>query len=440
VLAAAVMVAALHTPAAAQEKRPLPDYDGRESETTAGDVLIWVPRVILYPAYLVSEYIIRKPFGYVITKAEQKELPTFLADFFTFGEDRSAGLLPTFLIDFGTTAGFLPSGGFYFFWNDVGIKGHQVRLRAAFGGEDWVQVRYADRFNFGPNDRYRIGMVGELNRRKDWLFAGIGPLVEADSPYRYGEDRLDGGIRFRMDIGSRGFLTTETRARRVEYFDGGCCDDPSVAEQIAAGALPLPPRLGEGFAAFQQTVRVAMDTRGTRPGPETGLRGELRGALSADLRQSGAGWVSYGATLGGFLDIYRNRVLGLTLSADFAEPFGDGEVPFSELIQMGGDDVMASLQQGHLRDRSSISARLDYRWPVWTWLDGWMFATAGNVFGAQLDGFDPELMRMSFGFGLRTANPADHRFQFMVAAGTDPLGEGGAISSVRVVLGTTSGF
>ena len=33
------------------EKRPVPEYDGRDEPTTAGDVLIWVPRILVSPLF-----------------------------------------------------------------------------------------------------------------------------------------------------------------------------------------------------------------------------------------------------------------------------------------------------------------------------------------------------------------------------------------------------
>jgi hypothetical protein len=38
-------------------KRPLPDYEGRDRESTATeDALLFVPRLVLFPVYLVTEY------------------------------------------------------------------------------------------------------------------------------------------------------------------------------------------------------------------------------------------------------------------------------------------------------------------------------------------------------------------------------------------------
>ena len=52
--------------------RPVPDYDGRgEEPTDAGDVLLWVPRILVSPLYLTTEFLLRRPLGFVISEAEE---------------------------------------------------------------------------------------------------------------------------------------------------------------------------------------------------------------------------------------------------------------------------------------------------------------------------------------------------------------------------------
>src|SRR5262245_46001220 len=55
-------------------QRAVPDYRGQKPPPpTTGDVLIWGPRVILFPAYLVTEYVVRAPVGGVATVAEKDD-------------------------------------------------------------------------------------------------------------------------------------------------------------------------------------------------------------------------------------------------------------------------------------------------------------------------------------------------------------------------------
>src|SRR5690242_17423021 len=81
----AIIAVAPHTanaadaePAPTSPKRALPDYDGRGNPEASSSPALWVPRVLLSPAYLVSEYGIRRPLGFLISSAERAGLPGML--------------------------------------------------------------------------------------------------------------------------------------------------------------------------------------------------------------------------------------------------------------------------------------------------------------------------------------------------------------------------
>src|SRR5688572_3986494 len=81
------------------KKRPTPEYDGRPEESnTAEDVALAIPRVVLFPTWLVSEFIVRRPLEWFVTNAEKNQWPALLLEFFTFGEERKVGLFPTGLV------------------------------------------------------------------------------------------------------------------------------------------------------------------------------------------------------------------------------------------------------------------------------------------------------------------------------------------------------
>ncbi|HYP90115.1 MAG TPA: hypothetical protein VEQ59_18220, partial [Polyangiaceae bacterium] len=49
-------------------KRAKPDYDGRGgTPQPPARKALWVPRVLLFPAYVVSEYLVRRPLAAAIT-------------------------------------------------------------------------------------------------------------------------------------------------------------------------------------------------------------------------------------------------------------------------------------------------------------------------------------------------------------------------------------
>src|SRR5690606_16142816 len=146
-----------------------PDYDAVSDPVTAGEAGLWVPRVLLSPPYPGSEYVVRRPLGHVGTTAEKNQWPALLVDFFTFGPERKAGVIPTGIIDFGLR----PSVGLYFFWNEFLAENNALRARAATGGHDWWWFQLTDRLEVLPG--HDIALRGEFSTRPDRVFTGLGP-------------------------------------------------------------------------------------------------------------------------------------------------------------------------------------------------------------------------------------------------------------------------
>jgi hypothetical protein len=446
-------------PIADDDERPVPDYDGRGDEpTTAGDVLLWIPRIVLSPLYFVSEFVVRRPLGAVVSWAEEEELPKLLVDFFTFGPDRNIGIVPTALIDFG----FNPSVGVYHFWNEFLADNNKFRARAATWGPRWLMLKVADRLEV--YDDHELSVRFEFEKRPDWVFYGLGPLSQSDDESRFSETRVDGGFGYQAKLWRSSEVNAFVGVRHVRFEpDEGCCDEPTVAESIAARPTFEPPGLREGYFVLRQGVDLKLDTRKRRnlgepregsdfvSPPGSGVRLDVRaehaGALERTRPFPGDNpvlyeWMKYGATLGGFADLTgEQRVVGLSVIVDFADPLReDRAIPFTEQVSLGGDRPLRGYLQGRLIDRSSAVALFEYRWPVWVWLDGTIHYGVGNVFGEHLDGFELAKLRQSFGIGMRGIGSPDHVFELLVAAGTETFDEGAGFDTLRVVLGATSGF
>ena len=435
-----------------EDQRPIPDYDGREEPTSPGRALLWVPRVLLYPVYLASEYLVRRPLGWLVSTAEREHWPALLFNFFTFG-DRQGGIVPTWLIDYGLR----PSFGVYAFWNDFLVANNDLRLRVAYGGSDLWQARMTDRFPLGSGT---LSLTGLYESRPDSVYYGLGP-DEDDARARYyrRQARAFGVYDLPWVRSSR--LRLGLGIRELE-LDGSvrCCDDPSVDEQVQAGAYPPPPGMDQVFGVFDQAMELVLDSRWpltpanlelasdyVSP-PGTGVRWAVRADLAELTGQSLAategladGWLHYGTSLGGYWDITgEQRSLGLTAIVDFVDPLGSGAVPLTDLVTLGGERPLQGYLGNRQLGRSSAALRLEYRWPVAVWLDGELLYETGNVFGKALSGFEPGELRSSFGFGLSAVGQQDHKFQLLLAVGMSPYDAGAQVDSFRFVLGTTAGF
>ncbi|MEJ7728883.1 MAG: BamA/TamA family outer membrane protein [Polyangiaceae bacterium] len=420
------------------DKQERPSYDGREDEgASAGEVLLWVPRVALFPVYVVSEYVVRKPLGAATVWVEENDAIAFLEDLFTFGPTQNIGIVPTALLDFG----FQTSVGVYFWYDDFITKGNQFRVHAATGGIDWLRLTVADRFPIDTRTHFKLRF--EASRRPDFRFYGIGPeSLKADGS-TYQAQWLDFSAGLVSEIGEASAFEFYNSVRVTE-FDATEADatdeEPVLAARVAEGRYPLPPGI-EGYTSYKQGLRLALDSRPPRPQPGTGVRFDTGVEHAFELQRPGhRRWLRYGATLGGFVDIWQQRVISLSVSAAFADPLDDDEVPFTELVQLGGDQAMRGFRPGRLMGRSAAVATFEYRYPIWATLDGAFTVGCGNVFDEHLEGFDPERFRLSFTGGIRTAGERDHSFDILMGAGTETFAEGTELNSLRLVIGATRHF
>jgi hypothetical protein len=442
------------------DRRTPPDYDNRDEVTTAGDAALWVPRVAFYPAYLVTEYLVRAPLGALTVAVESNDVIGTLEDIFTFGPDNNIAIVPTGFVDFG----FRPSIGVFFSYDDFLAKGNDLVATVSTGGERYYRGAAADRISMG--DQSFLQLEIDAIERPDLLYWGIGPRTLDSAEASYDLRTIGGGVRVHVDlvksgIGKKGnFFEGWLLTRGADFGNGDCagavdrqsgafsCSDATILEQVRRGRYDLPPGF-EGYAVVKTGGRLVLDSRDPRPAPGTGVALDLQGEHVGDVMgPETSGWVNYGATAAAFVDLTgTQRVLSLSVGARFADALRDGyAIPFTELVgnrrfdDIPDSELLHGFRPGRLLGESAAVAALEYRWPVWTFLDGVMQGGVANTFGPHLEDFDPELLRFAFSGGLRSSNHRDHSFNFLLGFGTETFEQGAALTSVRFLFGGTTGF
>lgn len=421
------------------EKREVPDYDGRDEPTEAGEVLLWIPRIALSPLYLVSEYVVRRPIGFLVSEAERAQLPEFLYNLFTWGAEHEMGLIPIAFVDFG----FDPSLGVYFFWDKALIEQHDLRFRASTWGEDWLAVRLTDRFHLvGLSDDTDLVFEAAAVNRPDYAFYGVGPRSLERDISRYGALTQDVTLKLDHGFWRASRFTSTLGLRSVTFHEGNYDDDPTVETQVARGVFAEPDGFDAGYTLLFGQATLAIDSRRPRPASGSGFRVEVTTRHSADVRaQSANGFIRYGGSAGGFLDLNdRGRVVSLSATAIFVDPLGRSTIPFTELAAVGGELSMRGFVPGRLLDRSAAFGTLRYRWPIWVFLDGSIQLAVGNVFGEHLTGLRPGLMRFSGAIGIESVRSPDSSLELLFGVGSETFDDGGEVTSMRLVVGTNNGF
>lgn len=425
------------------ERRAVPDLDGRpDPGLDPADAALWVPRIVFAPFYLLAEYVLRRPIGWFLTTAERERW-----DLLQFaGRPPGAldwGLVPTVLIDFG----FRPAAGLYVWLNNAGFRGHSIRMRVGFGGLDWLRATIVDRIHFDA--RTNIQAYFSASTRPDNIFVGFGPSDAFEARQsRYARERLEGALTFTYRPWRASHIRITAGVHTNHFYDPGEVDPPEQPTGQAArqGLYPslgtsLPPGY-DGYLSAWQRIDGSVDTR--LPGlgqSRSGVRAEAFAEVEYDLvRPLERRWMTYGGGVGGYVDVHAGRTLGLWVATELATPFGSEPIPFTELPDLGLRGRMAGFRRGWITGPSAISASLEYRYPIWAALDGFVSVATGNAFGPELRDFDFEDLRMSFMLGLRTIGDPDHAITLQIGFGTRTFAQGLDPESLRFTIGTQEGF
>jgi hypothetical protein len=418
-------------------KKQVPDYDGRGPEPkTPGDAALWVPRVILSPLYLVTEYGIREPLSLAIPAAERADLPRKVYNFFTFGPEHKAGIVPVGFIDFD----FNPSVGVYAFWRDAFAKGNDWSVHTEAWPWNWYALSFKESTRLDDNLVLQFHLSGV--HRPDRVFYGLGPRSLQSSQSRFTEAVTEESAMLDWKYLRASRVQLEVGLRSVSLGPGYFGEDPSLEREAATGAFALPYGFGSRYTAEVNRLLASYDSRKPWPAPGSGARVEVQAEQGSGMQASPAsGWVRYGGAASGFLDLDQHqRVVSLSMATAFADPLGNGPIPFTELVSLGGDGPMRGFFPRRMIDRSAASAALHYVWPIGPWLGGNIEAGVGNVFGAHLQGFQPNLLRFSGDVGITTIGVSDYPIEALVGIGSETFEHGGQIDSIRITVSVNHGF
>jgi hypothetical protein len=398
-------------------------YDGRAARRPARDLWLALPRLLLAPPRLVVRGLgaAARP---LVEWSERNHVPETLASAITSADGR-IGVRPT--VDYQNE--FKPSFGLSFFdqrlWRDL-----RLTVSAAFGGPGVLADEARLRLPWWRK-RALVEVAAAYRRRDDELFTGIG-MTGPRAFARYAVDQADAGARLTLLPIQRVRLELGLGAGLRRFGDGDVYENIRPISAVycvrGLGGRCASPRVDEaqvpGFTRGTQFVRarfgLRVDSRAdeTRSGIIAGGSAEYTHGLGADPSR----YLRLGAHVGTQLELWRHRALYVGVAAEDELAFDHTAVPFSELVQLGGVEDLRGFMRGRFRDASSWLATVEYRWPVWMWMDGALFCDYGGVFGPAFKGFSVGALRPDVGFGVRVRVGDRFLLRVQVAYG---FGDGG---------------
>lgn len=156
-----------------------------------------------------------------------------------------------------------------------------------------------------------------------------------------------------------------------------------------------------GFTNFSSGLGLVLDSRHNVLNVREGYFSEL--ALLNSSRNLGSDY-SFGVLLSDsrlFKTVRKNQVLAAQLVGQFSW----GEVPYNQLPQLGGPNLMRGYYQGRFRDRNMLAGQVEYRFLPFNLgftnrIGGAVFASMGTVYN-QFDQIELNDFKGAVGGGLR---------------------------------------
>jgi hypothetical protein len=429
--------------AAPGSKRPTPDYEGRERDAPdLAATLVWVPRVIFFPVHAVAEYGLRRPVVGGITLAEKHYVFARLERVFTWWNGR-AGFFPAFRFDLGLK----PMVGFQAFAHGVGHPDNDLAASASFWNDRLLTVRARDSARVFRDRTGTLTVKASYLRRPDGLFYGIGSDTrnEDKTVFFYRRMEVGTGLEGKLSGLNRIGLDLTLRRARFEGSSTGGATPDLVTRFGGPDQPPLPPGFSTGYALLAPRLTVVLDSR--RPREEeyrgSGLRLEADASYAADPGDAATSFVSWGAEAAALWDFTGyNHALGARVHTHFTEKLGSNPVPFTELANLGGPELMRGFLAGRFVGASALEATLQYRYPIWSFADAEIFSSAGNAFDGHLGGFALSRLFLCWGLSVRTSGSRETSLGLTVAFGSNRFDQDAfrPADSFRFFLGLNEGF
>jgi outer membrane protein assembly factor BamA len=414
-LAIVILLLAACPLAVAEEPPPDPSrgdsYDGLHHEPGWRDDALALPRIVLAPVRLVFKGL-AVPIHHLLDWDEVHHVHEQILAAVTT-RDGLVGLRPAFQYSIS----FAPIIGLRFFDQKLLGHGTDFEATAMTGG---VHILYGELSArpMPPDRALEVTVRSSYSKRDDLIFAEIGYATVDPNWHayrsRYGIDALDAGGTLTyaarpglyLDVGTMFGLRRFGNGRQIAdekpimevYCQrdlAGLCKPNTVDEVIVPG-------FAKGTQFFRGGVTLRADSRDNWYRPSSGALVEVGAEWTHGIGFDQSQYVHGHAAVSAVLDLWRrSRTLIVRIEAHDLEPIGYTPVPFSELIVLGGPDTFRGFRPGRFRNYSSLFTGLEYRWPIWMWMDATVFGEYGGVFGRGFDGFAFDRMLPDVGGGVR---------------------------------------
>ena len=336
--------------------------------------------LLALPSYAVD--LLAWPIGEGFRLAERK-FPDQLE-----GERGRFGIYPLIETGVETRTAF---GGLIFNRDFLGSD-HEWRVEALFGSSNYnkLDLEYFIPGFFETEDEIKFNSV-YYNDPMESLFLGNDAALEEET--RYSVEEINARIDYSLPVFEVHSVAFWGSYRNAIIRQSSNRDD---------NLQPFPESLKGRTELFAAGISMRIDLAEEEPRTYTGRRFLFRGGYHHSIDDNRYAFFKYRLEWQEFLALPflpNTRRLAFKARLERAEPVADKTIPFFELPSIGDSRGLRGLRGDRYRDDKSLLFTLEYRYPMWDFVDVVLFLDEGQVF-RNFNDVDLRDFHAGYGFGL----------------------------------------
>jgi len=316
------------------------------------------------------------------------------------------------VLGYGSNAGLKLGFGFRKikkdFWND------RLDFRWYYSTNDYqsYQFRFKLRELFG--ERFGVDLFYRYKKRPRESFYGVGMATKKENEASYSLESSDFQLDLPFHTGDQlsigitgGFLITN-------LYDGKDTEFPRDLDTIfASPTYSLSPGRLDGARYVRIGLILNYDGRNSGGQPSKGFH-----LLSRFVRYLGTnrsddmGYNETKVDIRHYQTVWKKRILATRLYVQRfdADNSNSLSTPFNLISQLGGSSGLRGYSRGRFIDNDLVLASVEWRYPIWKVIDGFVFLDEGRVYDEITDSRVFKNWKYSAGVGFRVWNVQEVSF------------------------------
>lgn len=268
----------------------------------------------------------------------------------------------------------------------MGIR-RRYKYKAAFQGIQIKSAFYAD-------------IIASYQLLSDEKFFGLGNKSDKANESNYAHKQAIAEFALSLKISKKVSAFAQIGYEVSEIQKGRDKNLPSTTDPNLYREDTLP---GLGEQVKFSKLKLAFHYNGkNHPGRPT-AGGELRasGSIFNELGGSKFGFRKVSVDISHYINLFYNRILVLRLAGEFNRALSGKKIPFYYLSEIGYRETVRGFKRGRFRANDMILGSLEYRYPIWTYVDAVLFVDAGKVSEDIFEDFSTKDFHVGYGGGMR---------------------------------------